>query len=105
MKIFEYFLCISMVQTQDSLALGHFIPGGHHFNKLGKGLLGACYLPNLKHLSPTILKKKIFEYVLCISMIQTQDPLAWGHFITKDLNLNKLGKGSLGHATYPISST
>ena len=34
------FLCISTVQTHDSLAWGHFIPASHHLNKLGKGLLG-----------------------------------------------------------------
>ena len=30
----------------------------------------------------------------------TQDPLAWGHFIHVGHHLNKLGKRSLGHATY-----
>ena len=41
-----------------------------------------------------------FKYFLCISMAQTQDPLAWGHFILGAHYLNKLGKGTIiGHAT------
>ena len=28
-----------------------------------------CYIPNVKHLSQMVLKKKIFEYFLCISMV------------------------------------
>ena len=30
--------------------------------------------------------------------------LGWGHFWPQGLNLNKLGRGSLGDATYQISS-
>ena len=47
-----------------------------------------------------VLKKKICEYVLCIAMVQTQDPLKWGHFGPWGHHLNNLGKGPLGHATY-----
>ena len=36
---FEYFPCISIVQTQEPLGLGHSGPLGHYLNKLGKGLL------------------------------------------------------------------
>ena len=41
---------------------------------------------------------------LCISMVRNKDPLARGHFEPWDLGLNKLGKGSLGNATYLFSS-
>ena len=87
-----------MVQTQDPLAWGHF-------KKLGKGLLGhatfksrttcrgadldpgdtiwtnlvknprPCYLSYFKHLSQLVRREKIFYYLLCISMVQTWEPL------------------------------
>ena len=41
----------------------------------------------------------------CKSMVQTQDPMGRGHFEPGGYHLNKLGKGPLGNATYPISST
>ena len=28
-----------------------------------------CYIPNVKQLNQTVLKKKIFEYCLCTSMV------------------------------------
>ena len=37
---FLIFFCVSMVQTQDPLKQDYFGPGGHHLNKLRKGLLG-----------------------------------------------------------------
>ena len=105
-KIFEYFLCISMVQTQGPLAWGHFMPRGRHLNTVGKGPLGhATYPCSFNHLSPVILKKKILNICLCISMIQTQDPLPWSHFRPRGHHLNKLVKGSLGHATFQSSNT
>ena len=39
-------------------------------------------------------------FFLCISMVQTQDPLARGHLGPWDLHLIKLGKGPLGNAIY-----
>ena len=42
---FEYFLCISVVQTHDRLALDHCRPGGHHLTKLGKGPPGHAINP------------------------------------------------------------
>ena len=38
-KIFNIFLNISMVQTQDLLGQGHFGPLDLHLKKIGKGLL------------------------------------------------------------------
>ena len=64
-------------------------------------------IPNFKHLSQVVLKLQIFSYCLhvCISLLQTQEPLAYGYFGLSDLDLNKIGKGPLGNATYLISST
>ena len=45
-KYFEYFLCIPMVQTQESLGLGHFGPGGNCLKNLVRD-----HIPNFKHLS------------------------------------------------------
>ena len=48
----------------------HLGPLNLHLNKLGKAPLGtAIIIPNVKHLSQMVLKKKIFEYFLCISMV------------------------------------
>ena len=61
-------------------------------------------IPNFKHLSQAVLKLQICSYCLCISMLQTQEPLAYGLFGSSDLDLNKIGKEPLGNATYLISS-
>ena len=73
-------------------------------------------IPNFKHLSQIVLQLQIFSDCLCICMLQTQEPLAYGHFGPSDLNLNKIGKdplgnalnkigkGPLGNTTYLISS-
>ena len=39
-----------------------------------------------------------FSYCLCISMLQTQEPLAYDHFGPSDHDLNKIGKRPLGNA-------
>ena len=44
----------------------HLGPSDLHFIKLDKGPLGNA---TFEHLSQVILKKKIFEYFLCISMV------------------------------------
>ena len=41
---------------------GHLAPRDLQLNKIGKRLLGKCFISNLKHLSLVVLKKKIFEY-------------------------------------------
>ena len=46
----------------------------------------------------TILLKKIFEYLLCISMVKTPDLLPWGY------HLNTLGEGTIGHPTNQIKA-
>ena len=40
-----------------------------------------------------------------ISLCKTCDPPEQAHFLTKGHNLNKLGRGPLGDATYYISSS
>ena len=47
-----------------------------------------------------VLKKKTFEYVLCISTVKTLDPLVQGHLGPWDLCFNKLGKGPQGMQCY-----
>ena len=42
---------------------------------------------------------KIFSWFPYISLCKTCDP-AWGHFSPQGDNLNKLGRGLLGDATY-----
>ena len=45
------------------LVRGHLGPRNLCLNKFGKGPLGMqCYIPNFKHLSKVVLKKRIFEY-------------------------------------------
>ena len=59
-KVFEYFISISMVLTLDPLARGHLGTWDLHLNKLGKKTTRQCYIPNFKHLSQVVQKKKIF---------------------------------------------
>ena len=54
----------------------------------------------LQHLSQVILKKKILNIFLCISMFHTQDPQRQIHIGPRNFNLNKLGKGLLCNAIY-----
>ena len=77
---------------------------GHHLSELRRAQL--C---NPLYQISSIWAKwywncRFFSYCLCISMLQTQEPLAYGHFGPSDLDLNKIGKGPLGNAIYLISS-
>ena len=64
-----------------------------------------CYIPNFKHLSQVVLKKKIFQYISVHFYDSNLGPLVQGHLEPWDLGLNKLGKGPPSNATYQISST
>ena len=68
-RILNIFQCISMVQTQDSLCLNHFIPGGHHLNKLGKGLLGRATYRILSTCAKW-LRKRIFLNIFSIYFLR-----------------------------------
>ena len=59
-------------------------------------------MPNFKHLSKVVLKK-ILNILLCISILQTQDPLRLDQLGPLD-HLNKVGKGPLANATYQLLS-
>ena len=50
----------------------------------------------------SVLRKKIYEYFLSISMVQTHYPLQWGNFGSRGHHLNKFGKGPLASATRPL---
>ena len=63
-----------------------------------------CYIPDFKHLSQVVLKKKIFEYFSMYFYGLNLGPLASGHLRPWDLHLNKLCRGPLGYATYQISN-
>ena len=62
-----------------------------------------CYVPNFKHLSQVVLKK-IFEYFsMYFYGLNLGSPGKEPSWILGP-HLNKIGKGLLGNATYPISS-
>ena len=63
-----------------------------------------CYIPNFKHMSKVILKKKIFEYFSMYFCGLKLGPLWRGHLGPCGLDLNKRGKRPLCNATYQISS-
>ena len=63
-----------------------------------------CYIPNFKHLSQVVIKKKIFEKFSMYFYGSNLGPLARGHLGPWDLGLNKLGRSALGNATYQISN-
>ena len=76
----------------------------HHLNKIDKRLLGH----STYQLSCTGARgsdEGFLNIFLCISIVQSQELLAWSHFRLGGHHLNKHFKGPLGHATYPISST
>ena len=64
-----------MIQTQDSLGLDHFGSWDAHMNKLTHGNATYQIIPNFKHLSLVVLKKKAFEDFSKYFMVQTRDPL------------------------------
>ena len=65
-----------------------------------------CYIPNFKHLSQVVLKKKIFEYFSMYMYFYGLNLVSPGKEPSWILgpHLNKIGKELLGNATYPISS-
>ena len=82
------------------MARRHLGPWDHHMSQIGKGLPGnATYIPNFKHLSRVVLKKKIFEYFSTYFYDLNLEPLARNHLGIWDLHLHKIGKGPLGNAT------
>ena len=84
---------------------GRFGLRDHCLNKLGKGPLGMqCYVPSFKQLSRVVLKKKIFKYSSMYFYSSNLGPLSWGNLVSCGLNLIKVGKCSLGMATYQILS-
>ena len=86
-----------------TLGRGHFLLQGHNLNKLGRGQLGdGCYIPNIKALGLMVSDKKIFSCFSYIRLCKTCDPGA-GPFLAPGDNLNRLGRGPLGDATYQIS--
>ena len=117
-----YCHCIRKMNKRDMMALNRspefnssnpkssaaelFGTWGHHLSKLRRAQL--C---NPLYRISSIWAKlywncRFFSYCLpvCISTLQTQELLAYGHFRPSDLDLNKIGKGPLGNAIYLISS-
>ena len=48
-------------KTPPTTGQGHFAPRGLQLNKIGITPQGICFIPNFKHLTQVVLKKKIFE--------------------------------------------
>ena len=69
-----------------------------------------CYIPNFKHLSQVVLKKKILKYFSVYFYGLNLGPPVQGHLGPWDILLNKFGKGPPGmlqtifQAPEPISS-
>ena len=62
-----------------------------------------CYIPNFKHLSQVVLKKKILEYFFYVFMYfngSKLGPPSRGQLGPWDLGLNKFGEEPPGNATY-----
>ena len=57
---------------------GHLAPRDLQLNKIGKRLLGKCFISNLNNLSQVVLKKKIFEYFFYIFLWFDIGPLGAG---------------------------
>ena len=72
-NIFEcgFFLCFSLVQTQDPPGAEPFEIHGNHLNKLRKGPLGKN-ISNFQH-GQVILKKKISKYFLWIFITESPE--------------------------------
>ena len=59
-------------------------------------------MPNMKALGLIVSEKKIFKVFSYINLCKTCDPPGRGHFWPWGHDLNKLGRGPLGDATYQI---
>ena len=57
----------------------HFAPRGLPLNKIGKRLQGKCCIPNLKHQTGVVLKKKIFVYLSIYFYGLNLGPAGAGH--------------------------
>ena len=79
----------------------HFWPHGHYLNKLGSGPLGdATY--QLLRLKSLWFQTRRFYHVFPIKAYVKHVTPGQAHFWPKRHNLNKLGRGLLGDATYQI---
>ena len=58
---------------------------------------------NIKALGPVVSDKKSLPCVHYINLCKTCDPQERGNYWPRGDNLNKLGRGPLGDATYQIS--
>ena len=52
---------------------------------------------------PSGFRQEVFSHFPYRSLCKTFDPPGRGHFWLKGYNLNKVGRGPLGDATYQIS--
>ena len=96
-KNFQYFLCISMVQTQDPLG---FWTQGPYLNKLGKGPQTNA-ITKFQAPQPSCPGE---DFKLRISFSNSRPP-PQGHFGPKGHHLNRLSRGPLDNATYQISKS
>ena len=71
-------------------------------NKLGRGLLGDASYQTSMLWALWFQTRIFFHGSPYISLCKTNDPKA-GHFLPPAHNMNKLGRGLLGDATYQIS--
>ena len=85
-----------MIETLDPTSYENFKHRGYHLNTFCKEILGHA-TNNFQAPEPSGSEEDL-NIVLCIFMVQTPDPLAWGNFRPGDHHLNKLDKG----ATMPV---
>ena len=60
----NFFLCISMVQTQDALGRIHFGPCGHLFEQAMLRTTKQCCISIFRQLSLAVLEEPNFKYIL-----------------------------------------
>ena len=81
---------------------GQFWPLGYNLNKLGRGSLGDASYQISRLYALWFQTRRFFYGFPYISLCKQCDPVA-GNFQPQGHNLNKLGRGPLGDATYKIS--
>ena len=99
---YRYLLKAGHVPGDTWVPGGQFWPQRHNLNKLGRGLLGHTTYQISRLLALWFQTRRFlhdFPYISLCKTCNTQAGLFWpqGHI------LNKLSRGSLGHATYQIS--
>ena len=97
-KVFEYFSMNFYGSNQRPPGPGYPRYWNLYLLKLGKGLQGKATYQNFKHLEQQVLKKKEFDFLLCILQFKPRTPGKRPSWFLGQC-LKTLGKGQVRKST------